>query len=284
MKVSLREFWYNYVAILTEHTKRVCLTFSDAFVSPRIWETHSLLICEVTSEDGRVPDSALMAEQIRFAKSTLHRNLADIKSRCEAMLFRNIPSLDVAKSDWSIMDVKVCSTFKPVTRVVSNGHSHLQAMNAITPQTSVESMNILLGSNGDADFTSDLFWDRAYVLLDWSVTPLQYGDHRIYAVANVLRQSKEKLDEQLALRDPSCPRGDALFQMRLFEWLDTSGIVGELENRRTVAPLLGQLIKLQLFSYTQYVQRLIARGDVGLGPQSVSIWRREFDSLLTRSR
>jgi mediator of RNA polymerase II transcription subunit 12 len=131
-------------------------------------------------------------------------------------------------------------------------------------------MNILLDSNGEADFTSDLFWDRVYVLLDWSVTPLQYGDHRIYAVANVLRQSKQKLDEQLALRDPSCPRGDALFQIRLFEWLNTSKTVGELENRRTVAPLLGQLIKLELFSYPQYVQRLIARGDVGLGPPTVS--------------
>ena len=142
-------------------------------------------------------------------------------------------------------------------------------MNAITPQTSLESMNILLDNNGEADFTSDLFWDRVYVLLDWSVTPLQYGDHRIYAVANVLRQSKEKLDEQLSLRDPSCPRGDSLFQMRLFEWLDTSKIVGELENRRTVAPLLTRLIKLGLFSYPQYTQRLIARGDVGLGPQTV---------------
>lgn len=59
------------------------------------------------SEDGNVPDSTLIAEQIRFAKNTLHQNLGDIKSRCEAMLFRNIPSLEVAKSDWSIMDVKV---------------------------------------------------------------------------------------------------------------------------------------------------------------------------------
>lgn len=145
-------------------------------------------------------------------------------------------------------------------------------------------MNILLDSDGETDFTSDLFWDRAYVLLDWSVTPLQYGDHRIYAVANVLRHSKGKLDEQLTLRDPSCFRGDALFQMRLFEWLDASKIVGELENRRTVALLLGQLIKLQLFSYTQYVQRLIARGDVGLGPQGVSLRKQAFDPFLTRWR
>lgn len=155
-------------------------------------------------------------------------------------------------------------------------------MNAITPQTALDSMNILLDSNGEADFTSDLFWDRAYVLLDWSVTPLQYGDHRIYAVANVLRQYKEKLDEQLTLRDPSGPRGDALFQIRLFEWLDTSRVVGELENQRTVAPLLGQLFKLELFSYTQYVQRLIARGDVGLGPQGVSLLDRISDAFLTR--
>ena len=144
-------------------------------------------------------------------------------------------------------------------------------MNAITPHASLESMNILLDSDGETDYTSDLFWDRAYVLLDWSATPLQYGDHRVYAVTNLLRQSKEKLDEQLAMRDPSSPRGCALFQMRLFEWLDTSKIVGELENRRMVAPLLGQLIKLQLFSYTQYVQRLIARGDIGLRPQAVSL-------------
>jgi len=88
----------------------VCLAFSDAFVSPRIWDTHSVLICEIMSEDGNVPDSTVIAEQIRFAKTALHRNLADIKSRCDAMLFRNIPSLDVAKSDWSIMDVKVCPT------------------------------------------------------------------------------------------------------------------------------------------------------------------------------
>jgi mediator of RNA polymerase II transcription subunit 12, fungi type len=144
-------------------------------------------------------------------------------------------------------------------------------MNAITPQTSLESMNTLLNSGGEADFTSEFFWDRVYVLLDWSVTPLQYGDHRIYAVASILQHCKEKLDEQLGLRDPSCPRGDVLFQMRLFEWLDTSKIVGELGNWRTIALLLGQLIKLGLFSYTEYVQRLIARGDVGLGPQAVGL-------------
>jgi len=103
----------------------VCLTFSDAFVSPRIWETHSILTCEIMAEDGKVPDSVVAAEQIRFAKNTLHRNLADIKSRCEAMLFHNMPSLDVAKSDWSIMDVKVCSVFGPVIRVVSDGLCHL---------------------------------------------------------------------------------------------------------------------------------------------------------------
>lgn len=154
-------------------------------------------------------------------------------------------------------------------------------MNAITPQTSLESMNTLLNSEGEADFTSDLFWDRVNVLLDWSVTPLQYGDHRIYAVATILRHCKEKLDEQLALRDPSCPRSDALFQMRLFEWLDTSKIVGELENRRTVSPLIGRLIKLGLFSYTQYVQRLVARGDVGLGPQAVGRLGQVSDAFLT---
>ena len=103
----------------------MCLAFSDAFVSPRIWDTHSVLICEIMSEDGKVPESAVIAEQIRFAKSTLHRNLADIKSRCDAMLFRNTPSLDVAKSDWSIMDVKVCSIRTLIPGIVSDGFDYL---------------------------------------------------------------------------------------------------------------------------------------------------------------
>lgn len=75
------------------------------------------------SEDGNVSDSTLIAERIRFAKNTLHRNLADIKSRCEAMLFRNIPSLDVAKSDWSVMDVKVRPLLSEVAKWV-NGLGH----------------------------------------------------------------------------------------------------------------------------------------------------------------
>lgn len=108
LKVGPNGIGRNRVVLLTEYTQRVCLAFSDAFVSPRIWDTHSILICEVMWEDGNVPESPLVAEQIRFAQNTLHRNLADIRSRCEAMLFRNFPSLEVAKSDWSILDVKVC--------------------------------------------------------------------------------------------------------------------------------------------------------------------------------
>ena len=125
MKVSPGWLWYYSVASTTERMQRVCLAFSDAFVSPRIWETHSILICEIVSEDGKVPDSLAAAEQIRFAKNTLHRNVADIRSRCEAMLFHNMPSLDVAKSDWSIMDVKVRSVSGLVIRVVSDGLGHL---------------------------------------------------------------------------------------------------------------------------------------------------------------
>lgn len=68
---------------------------------------YSVLICEIMSGDGGVPSSALVAEQIRVSNNILYQNLGDVKSRCEAMLFRNIPSMDVAKSDWSIMDVKV---------------------------------------------------------------------------------------------------------------------------------------------------------------------------------
>jgi mediator of RNA polymerase II transcription subunit 12 len=114
--------------------------------------------------------------------------------------------------------------------------------------------------------TSASLSERIGILLVWSVTPLQYGEHRPYAVAALLRQWKEKQDERSLRRESSSdPTGSEHFLHDcLFDWLDNSDVAGDSKNLSSVALLYGKLIKHGLFSYSKYTQRLIARGDVGL--------------------
>lgn len=108
--------------------------------------------------------------------------------------------------------------------------------------------------------------ERIGILLVWSVTPLQYGEHRRYAVTTLLRQWKDKRDERALRRDPVVDFGgnDEFLQDFLFDWLDSSEIAGDPHNVSAVALLYSELVKQDLFSYSKYTQRLIARGDVGL--------------------
>jgi mediator of RNA polymerase II transcription subunit 12 len=113
--------------------------------------------------------------------------------------------------------------------------------------------------------------ERIGILLVWSVTPLQYGEHRRYAVATLLRQWQTKRDERALRRDSAVSLGahDEFLQDCLFDWLDSSEVAGDPANISAVALLYYQLIKQDLFSYNKYTQRLIARGDVGLSSAEV---------------
>jgi mediator of RNA polymerase II transcription subunit 12 len=94
-------------------------------------------------------------------------------------------------------------------------------------------------------------------LLTWSVTPLQFGAHRAYAAATLLRAWLARA----ARRAPEAA-ARTLLQDRLFAFLDGAdpGALG----LGAVALLFGELVKRGLFSYELYVQRLIARGERGL--------------------
>lgn len=109
-------------------------------------------------------------------------------------------------------------------------------------------------------------------LLTWSVTPLQYGDHRPYAAACLLQIWRNKAEERALRRDAPSPDGQ--IQDLLFDWLDGSDVAGESGNLPAVALLFGQLVRRELFSYEQYMQRLIARGETGLSFGDVSLVQR----------
>jgi mediator of RNA polymerase II transcription subunit 12 len=106
------------------------------------------------------------------------------------------------------------------------------------------------------------FVEKLNLLLTWSVTPLQYGDHRPFASVTLLRGWCDKALKRASRRD--CPPPDEFMQDRLFDWLDLSDVTGEPKNIRAVALLLDNLIQNEVFSYNNYVQRLIARGEPGL--------------------
>lgn len=150
--------------------------------------------------------------------------------------------------------------------------NNIQALNAITPQTDLESINFLLDSPNGKCLTGTTLSERIGILLVWSVTPLQYGEHRPHAVAALLRQWKEKQDERALRRECSSDLSGSedFLHDCLFDWLDTSEVAGDPKNLPAVALLYFKLIKHNLFSFSKYTQRLIARGDIGLPVTDVS--------------
>lgn len=120
--------------------------------------------------------------------------------------------------------------------------------------------NVAFFTNEPRDTST--FVEKLEMLLTWSVTPLQYGDHRSYAAVTLIRIWREKAGDRANRRDFSPP--DEFLQDKLFDWLDTSDVAGEPDNIRAVALLYGELVKHELFSYAGYIQRLIARGEPGL--------------------
>lgn len=140
----------------------------------------------------------------------------------------------------------------------------MQLLNSISHQTDMESIRYF--PKGDLhDLPQfDVKLDR---LLTWSVTPLQYGDHRPFVALTLLKHFRNQAGERANRRDVQAP--DQFLQDALFQWLDTSEAAGDINNLRWVTLLYGKLVKYEIFSYPSYIQRLIARGEPGLSSADV---------------
>jgi len=103
------------------------------------------------------------------------------------------------------------------------------------------------------------FKEKLDMLLTWSVTPLQYGDHRPFAAVSLVRIWRDRACERANRRDVETP--SEFLQDQLFDWLDSSEVAGDPNNIRDVTLLYGKLVKHEVFSYPSYIQRLIARGE-----------------------
>ncbi|KAF8828838.1 hypothetical protein HHX47_DHR3000082 [Lentinula edodes] len=201
----------------------------------------SYCICEVLTHNpnNNHPDGSI--EQLTGTSifNIIHHNYLVVKRRIEAMLFRNLPSLTTSPH-------------------LGSAVHDVELLNSISADTDVANLPFFPSSSENLAGISE----KLDALLTWSVTPLQYGDHRAFAAVTLIQKWRTKAGDRANRRDASPP--DGFLQDQLFEWLDSSDVAGEPENIAAVALLYGKLVKHELFSYASYIQRLIARGEPGL--------------------
>ncbi|KAJ6602183.1 hypothetical protein B0H10DRAFT_2167359 [Mycena sp. CBHHK59/15] len=237
---ATQEFLVGTEALLKLLLQRVCLSLSDAFVSPGMWSTHATLLSDALTENIMEHSSDPHIEQnSREVHQLLLDNFIDIKRRNEAMLFTNLPSHVSAKLRTVVSDV--------------------QFLNSISDKTDIGSVTFF---SADLQDDSQVFIDKLQMLLTWSVTPLQFGDHRPFAAVTLIRNWRDRVGDRATRRDFAGP--DEFLQDQLFDWLDISDPAGDGQNLRAVAILFGKLVKEDLFSFARYIQRLVARGETGL--------------------
>jgi len=113
---SAQEHLPQLEALLKTLLQRICLALPDAFVSVRTWTAHSTLLLEVFTADIPGQDQAAKnnSERIQQGSSVqqiLLSHFLDIKQRNEAMLFKNLPPLVLAKLGSMVMDIQVIALF-----------------------------------------------------------------------------------------------------------------------------------------------------------------------------
>jgi hypothetical protein len=97
------------------------------------------------------------------------------------------------------------------------------------------------------------------VLLTWAVTPDRVAAYRRQSVASLLR------------RHISDPESDCFdLQDSLIEWIDANQDLDEPAERSRVASLFAELMRTGVFSYSRYLQRLIASGETSIVAPQVS--------------
>ena len=204
------------------------------------------------STDG--PDTSLQPN-IQALHQIVLDTLSDVQRRNEAMLFHHLPPRVLGTLSSALSDIKVS---RPKRSRSPSSQSPPQLLNSISGKTDMPSVALF----DDTSDISDTFTRKLDFLLTWSVTPLQYGDHRPYAAACLLQLWRNKAEERAIRRDAPLP--DDQIQSLIFHWLNKSEVAGEPSNLPAVALLFGQLVKHGLFSYGAYMQHLVARGEEGL--------------------
>lgn len=235
---SAHAFLCDTEELLKVLLQRICLALPDSFVSPRMWTVHASLLCDVLAEIIPHSGEQFTERNSREVGQVLLDNVSDIKRRNEAMLFRRFPVEMSVGLGSAVTDIKL--------------------LNSISSKTDLNNPPFCLYSADDGSRLAE----KLHVLLTWSVTRLQHGDHRPFAAATLIRNWRDRAGDRATRRDFTPP--DAFLQDQLFDWLDSSEMASKPCSLQAVALLFENLLKFELFSYANYIQRLVARGEQGL--------------------
>ncbi|KZT00461.1 uncharacterized protein LAESUDRAFT_666096 [Laetiporus sulphureus 93-53] len=236
---SARDHLVNVETLIKNLILRAFLALPDAFVSPRTWLAYGELLEEDLIGGGAVDSSdSILQQNANTLRQSLQDSLSDVRRRNEAMIFRHLPPRVVGSLTSALSDIKL--------------------LNSLSGKTNMDSI-VFFDNLPDSQSS---FTRKLDILLTWSVTPLQYGDHRPYAAGCLLGAWREKAGERAIRHEAASP--DEYLQDQLFDWLDCSADADNSDNIPAVTLLFGQLVKRGLFSYQQYMQRLIARGEPGI--------------------
>ncbi|KZT67178.1 hypothetical protein DAEQUDRAFT_673722 [Daedalea quercina L-15889] len=236
---AAKEFLSSLESTLRNLVARSFLALPDAFISPRVWQLHSELLGDILSTAAALAEGTL-APSAQVLQQTFQELFADVRRRNEAMLFRHLPPRVVGSLTSALSDIKL--------------------LNSLSGDTDISS--VVFFEDALALVPHPSFARKLDILLTWSVTSLQYGDHRPYAAACILQEWRRKAGERAIRHEAEAP--DQFIQDQVFDWLDGSSDAADPVNLPAVSLLFGQLVKQGLFCYQQYVQRLIARGEAGL--------------------
>ncbi|GJJ06592.1 hypothetical protein Clacol_000785 [Clathrus columnatus] len=230
--------------------QRIFIYNPDSFVNPKNWLAYSSTITQILRD---YPFS--VAPNRSEWESAIENDLDDLARRNDALLFRIIPERATVKTKFTMSDVKVYNVARPWFRtqlIIS------QLLNSFTESTNLSSITILDTTFDDMDSIST----KLNMLLTWSITSHQYGDHRPYAVASLLLMWMHRMEDRAIRRGSPSP--DEILQDQLFEWIDNSEVAANANNVSAMAVTFGELVSRGIFSYSKYLHRLVARGETGL--------------------
>jgi mediator of RNA polymerase II transcription subunit 12 len=98
------------------------------------------------------------------------------------------------------------------------------------------------------------FEDKVFILLNWSMGLAHLGIHRPYATYTMLRLWTDARDAAAARVRPI-----DLFPI-LYKWLDVAPAAQKGRNVQAIGITFGEFTRAGMFSYSRYLQTLIASG------------------------
>ncbi|KZO95835.1 hypothetical protein CALVIDRAFT_598893 [Calocera viscosa TUFC12733] len=219
--------------LLRKFIQLAMIDVPEAFINPRKWPFTVEAVFDVI--DAYVPLNPETKDEVKeHALIQLRRTAQEVHRRNCALLFHQ-------------------ERGEPKGRI---GHSII----------AIRNLNSLGASSNMATFKffdddEKVFDDSLKLLLTWAVSRFQYGDHRPYAVASILRKWMDDAKLQ-AIRQKGKVKPADMLQDRLFVWLHTYPVQSLESDIPAIAILVGELIRRGVFSYARYVQELVARGEL----------------------